>query len=254
MVRVSVIQVRSTPCCARSSKTLLCSGVGQSKTRTERSAAMSVRAWLGKHVVEGAAESAHAGERADADRDREHHEQEFERRRARLAPGDLEAVVQENRIVPPERLRPSRRTMRRPASRAQQRGSCVTSTSVVPSRWLSAISSSRTCWPFCAVEVAGGLVGQKNGRPDHEGAGQRDALLLAAGELDGIMIAAVGQTDAFEQLAGALAACRNRYRRSVHTAAARFPRRSASEADGRTGRRSRSCARAAAPSGLRSGR
>ena len=66
-----------------------------------------------------------------------------------------------------------------------------------------------------AVEIAGGLVGQQNGRPHHEGARQRHALLLAAGKLDGIMIAAIQQTDAFEQFARALAARRIRCRRSV---------------------------------------
>ncbi len=42
-----------------------------------------------EHVVKRAAESAHAGQRSDADRDGENHEQKFERGRARFAPGDL---------------------------------------------------------------------------------------------------------------------------------------------------------------------
>ena len=54
------------------------------------------------------------------------------------------------------------------------------------------------------VEIAGGLVGQQNGRPHHEGARQGHALLLAARKLDGVMIAAIQQADAFEQFAGAL--------------------------------------------------
>ena len=41
-----------------------------------------------------------------------------------------------------------------------------------------------------SVEVAGGFVGQENGRTQREGARQRHALLLAAGELHGVVIAA----------------------------------------------------------------
>src|SRR5258708_13428155 len=44
MVKVSVIQVRRTPCCSRSSIMAFCSAVGNSKTRNERSAAIRVRA------------------------------------------------------------------------------------------------------------------------------------------------------------------------------------------------------------------
>src|SRR5580704_5774244 len=57
-----------------------------------------------------------------------------------------------------------------------------------------------------AVQVTGGLIGQQNRRTDHEGARQSNALLLAARKLDRIVIAAVWQTHAFEQLAGSLAA------------------------------------------------
>jgi hypothetical protein len=53
------------------------------------------------------------------------------------------------------------------------------------------------------VEVAGGLVGEHDGRVQDEGAGEGDALLLAAGELDGVMIHAVTEADAGEELAGA---------------------------------------------------
>src|SRR5258708_36214853 len=44
MVKVSVIQVRRTPCCSRSSIMAFCSAVGNSKARNERSAAIRVRA------------------------------------------------------------------------------------------------------------------------------------------------------------------------------------------------------------------
>ncbi len=53
------------------------------------------------------------------------------------------------------------------------------------------------------VEVAGGLVGEDDGRAEDEGAGEGDALLLAAGELDGVVVHAVGEADAGEELAGA---------------------------------------------------
>src|SRR5579864_4330777 len=46
IVKVSVIQVRRTPSLARSSISAFCSVVGSSKTRSDRSAAISVRAWL----------------------------------------------------------------------------------------------------------------------------------------------------------------------------------------------------------------
>src|SRR5215207_3010810 len=53
------------------------------------------------------------------------------------------------------------------------------------------------------VEIAGGLVGEEHLGPSAEGAGQGDALLLATGELSGIVVAAVAQAHSLEQLAGA---------------------------------------------------
>ena len=53
------------------------------------------------------------------------------------------------------------------------------------------------------VEVAGGLVGEDDGRAEDEGAGEGDALLLAAGELDGVVVHAVAEADGGEELAGA---------------------------------------------------
>ena len=52
------------------------------------------------------------------------------------------------------------------------------------------------------VEVPGRLVGEDDARLDHEGAGDRDTLLLAAGELARQMAGALGQTDLAEELAG----------------------------------------------------
>jgi hypothetical protein len=54
------------------------------------------------------------------------------------------------------------------------------------------------------VEVAGGFVGHEDGRGEHEGAGEGDALLFAAGELDGVVVASFGEADAIEEFAGAL--------------------------------------------------
>ncbi len=53
------------------------------------------------------------------------------------------------------------------------------------------------------VEVAGGLVGEHDGGAEDEGAGERDALLLAAGELDGVVVEAVAEADGGEEGAGA---------------------------------------------------
>ena len=55
------------------------------------------------------------------------------------------------------------------------------------------------------VEVAGGLVGKDDGRLEDEGAGERDTLLFSAGELDGVVMQAVGESDAGEKLAVARA-------------------------------------------------
>jgi len=49
-----------------------------------------------------------------------------------------------------------------------------------------------------SVEIARGLVGEKYFRPVHEGARDGDALLLAAGKLDGIMVKPPFEADPFE--------------------------------------------------------
>ena len=50
------------------------------------------------------------------------------------------------------------------------------------------------------IEVSRRLIRKQNARPMHKGAGHRDALLLAAGELCGIMLEAIGQTDTAQQI------------------------------------------------------
>src|SRR5712671_572339 len=57
-----------------------------------------------------------------------------------------------------------------------------------------------------AVEVAGGLVGEQDGGLIYERAGQGAALLLAAGEFAGSMLAAGAEADAVERLRDAAAA------------------------------------------------
>src|SRR5438309_241789 len=57
-----------------------------------------------------------------------------------------------------------------------------------------------------AVEIAGRLVREKDWGTEREGARQRNALLLAAGELHRVVIEAALQSDAFEEFARAVAA------------------------------------------------
>ena len=56
-----------------------------------------------------------------------------------------------------------------------------------------------------AIEVAGGLVGDDQRRIADQRAGDRDALLLAAGELVRVVLHAVGETDERERRLDALA-------------------------------------------------
>ena len=49
------------------------------------------------------------------------------------------------------------------------------------------------------VEVAGRLVGEQHGRPAHEGAGDGDALLLAARKLGRLVPEPVGQADRLDE-------------------------------------------------------
>ena len=57
-----------------------------------------------------------------------------------------------------------------------------------------------------AVQGAGGLVGENHRRIVHQGAGNGDALLLAAGKFRGTMRGAVAEAEAREQARGALGA------------------------------------------------
>jgi len=55
------------------------------------------------------------------------------------------------------------------------------------------------------IEIAGRLIGQQDGRPTGERPGHGHALLLAAGQLDGVMSHAIGEPYGLEQLRGSLA-------------------------------------------------
>lgn len=54
-----------------------------------------------------------------------------------------------------------------------------------------------------SIEITGGLVGEQEWRFAHEGAGEGDALLFAARELDGIVVVAVLEADGVEERSGA---------------------------------------------------
>ena len=67
------------------------------------------------------------------------------------------------------------------------------------------------------VEVAGRLVGEEEGRPGHEGAGDRDPLLLAGRQLVGLVVLLAGEVDERDDVPdplGELAAARVLRRRS----------------------------------------
>jgi hypothetical protein len=57
--------------------------------------------------------------------------------------------------------------------------------------------------PGHGVQIAGRFVGEQHRRAGDQRAGDRDALLLAAGHLVGPVVHAVGQSDAVEHLGGA---------------------------------------------------
>ncbi len=65
-----------------------------------------------------------------------------------------------------------------------------------------------TSAPECAVEVAGGLVGEDERRVRDEGAGHGHALLLPARELGRLVVQAVAQAQAGQRIGGESAARR----------------------------------------------
>ena len=96
-------------------------------------------------------------------------------------------------------MRPSRIATTRCAALAT-RMSCVTSTIVWPSAWLLAQHGPRTSRACGRVEVAGRLVGEQDARAVDERAGDRDTLLLTAGEVAGHTRRHLVEAETLEQI------------------------------------------------------
>ena len=84
-------------------------------------------------------------------------------------------------------IRPERRRTTR-SQRAPSAASCVTSTSVVPRSSMAGEQQIDDLLAGALVEIAGRLVGDQDRRIGRQRARQRDALLLAAGQLRRIMM------------------------------------------------------------------
>ncbi len=96
------------------------------------------------------------------------------------------------------------RSARRPArSRRSAKDAAWASWVTITTVWSKSStawrSSSSTSLGGFRVEVAGGLVGEHDGRARDERARDRDALLLAAGELRGAVVEAVADADGVDQ-------------------------------------------------------
>ena len=89
--------------------------------------------------------------------------------------------------------------------RAASARSCVTSTSVVCTAALSSNSSAMMRSPVAVSRLPVGSSANSTAGSPTDGARQRDALLLAAGELARIVPAARGEADACEHGARTLA-------------------------------------------------
>ena len=80
--------------------------------------------------------------------------------------------------------------------------SCVTNRVVVPSRCCSEPDLLPQLQPHLGVQRGQRLVEQQHPRLDGQRAGQRDPLLLAAGQLVRVLAGLLGQPDHVQQLAG----------------------------------------------------
>ncbi len=154
------------------------------------------------HVLHDAAEHDDGGH---AERDAEEEEHQPAPRRARLAPrhadGEPDAGA---RHGAGSTTRPSRSAIFSSASAASST-SCVTRTSVRPRRRFTAMSKSMTYPSGRAIEVTGRLVGQDDRRVVRERAGDRHALLFAAGELRRVVMPAAREAHIVDERAGAIA-------------------------------------------------
>ena len=151
------------------------------------------------------------------------------------------------RDSPPRRLspltRPSRIWTTRSATRADS-GSWLTTIVVAPASRESSRIERVDLRRVRRVELAGRLVGDEEPRPVRERGAERDALLLAAGELARERVAPVEQADALEQRVGGALALGARRRRAGRAGArrARAPSARARARACSAGRRSRACA------------
>ena len=89
--------------------------------------------------------------------------------------------------------------------------SCVTMMVVTPSRALQGLDLVAQAQAHARIERRQRLVEQQQAGRGRERAGQRHALLLAAGKLGGIFRAGIGQADQRQQLVDALARSRPRF-------------------------------------------
>ena len=90
--------------------------------------------------------------------------------------------------------------------RAAISGEWVTTTTVYALLPVEADEHVDNLLAGAAVQVAGGFVGEEDGGFLDEGAGDADALLLAAGEFGGLVAHPVAEADALQGFPGALAA------------------------------------------------
>ena len=157
-----------------------------------------------------------------------------DRRRARRRPGGRRAASAARRRSP----RPTDRASRARASHARAFRTCEQQVEDVPA--------------VVRVEIAGRLVGEDQRRIVGQRARDGDALLLAARQLRRVVMSAIVQADLVEQRLRARAARRAGRRSPSAPGCSRA--RSATARGERTGRRSRSSRRAAAPGCLRRAR
>ena len=213
---------------------------------------------------------ADAGNRHDAERDAgdEAHRSRAARRAIRAARSAAAAASRcardgdrrrgDTRLMPLRRahgfglrlsMRPERsRTTR--SQRARERGSCVTRISVMPRSTWPANRRSITCWPVFSSRLPVGSSATRIAGIGRERARQRDALLLAAGELrrDNATAARQGRRAASSRCARAHA---RRQRRRAPAAPRHSRAPSWSGSDERTETRCRHCGRESARAHLR---
>ncbi len=213
-----------------------------------------------QHQPIDARRSRRRSENAVADRHQEAEQQERdEDRQQREGRADLAPpagcfqMSGRNFMRPPPCSTPFSRCSVRVA-RSAACGSCVTMTIVLPCSRLSACSRSRISSPALRSRSPVGSSHSSSVGIGDDGAGDADALLLAARELPRIVLGAVGEADDLQRDADALLPLAPSTGSSAAAAARRCARRSAPAAGCRAGRRSRCAASASARAGRRAER